>query len=174
MIYGVTGMPLAGKTTVARYLVDIGYSKVDMGDVVREEMKERKIPVEKTGQWVNKQREKNGMNAIAQLTAPRIREIEENNIVITGMRSLEEKRYFENELEQNVEMIALWSSQKTRKHRRQKRMREEDKKGQDFKERDQRELENGVGDLMALSKHLIVNEDLDEDELKEKVNQIAK
>jgi dephospho-CoA kinase len=174
MIYGVTGMPLAGKTTVAHYLVEQGYSKIDMGDVVREEMEKREIPVEKTGEWVNQQREENGMDAISQLTTPKIREIQQNNIVITGMRILHEKRHFENELDQKIEMIAIWSSKQTRKQRRKQRRREEDKKGQNFHERDQRELSNGVGNLMAMSNHLIVNEDIDEEELREEVKQIVK
>jgi len=48
-IYGITGMPLAGKTLLAEILEEKGFSVLDMGDVVRIEMEKRKIDVENTG-----------------------------------------------------------------------------------------------------------------------------
>lgn len=173
MIYGVTGMPLAGKTTVAGLIEEKGFEVVDMGDVVRKEMEERDVSVEKTGEWVNKQREEKGMDAIAQLTAPYIEERDNEDIVITGMRGLEERKRFEDELGQNVEMIAVWASPETRRKRREERMRDEDREGEEFEQRDHRELENGVGRLMALSQYMIINEGLSIEELEGKVNQIV-
>lgn len=173
MMYGVTGMPLAGKTTVAGLLEKEGFEVVDMGDVVRKEMNKREVPTEETGRWVNKQRKEKGMDAIAQLTAPYIEEKDTSDIVITGMRGLAEKRRFEDELEDSIEMIAVWASPETRRKRREERMREEDREGDEFEQRDHRDLENGVGRLMALSDHMIINEGLSIEELEEKVNQIV-
>ena len=173
MMYGVTGMPLAGKTTVAGLLEKEGFEVVDMGDVVRKEMNKREVPTQETGKWVNKQRKEKGMDAIAQLTAPYIEEKDTSDIVITGMRGLSEKRRFEDELEDSIEMIAVWSSPETRRKRREERMREEDREGDEFEQRDHRDLENGVGRLMALSDHMIINEGLSIEELEEKVNQIV-
>ena len=174
MIYGVTGMPLAGKTTVADLLEEKGFEVVDMGDVVREEMEKKDIPVGKTGKWVNKQRKKKGMDAIAQFTAPYIEEKESDKIVIPGMRGLNEKRRFEDELDQELEMIAVWASPETRRKRREERMREEDREGDEFEQRDQRDLENGVGRLMALSQYMIINEGLSIEELEKEVNQVVR
>lgn len=174
MIYGITGMPLSGKTVAANKLEKEGYSKIDMGDVVREEMKKRNIPVSNTGDFVNRIREDNGFDAIAQLTIPKIKQKDTRTIVITGMRSLAEKNTFETELDTEIKMIALWSPEKTRKSRRQERRRKEDIEGDRFRERDQRELDNGVGNLMALSDHLIVNQDKSIKELEEKVTEIVK
>jgi dephospho-CoA kinase len=173
MMYGVTGMPLAGKTTVAGLLEKEGFEVVDMGDVVRKEMNKREVPTQETGKWVNKQRKEKGMDAIAQLTAPYIEEKDTSDIVITGMRGLAEKRRFEDELEDSIEMIAVWASPETRRKRREERMREEDREGDEFEQRDHRDLENGVGRLMALSDHMIINEGLSIEELEEKVNQIV-
>ncbi|MFO7793715.1 MAG: AAA family ATPase [Candidatus Nanohaloarchaea archaeon] len=173
MIYGVTGMPLAGKTTVAGLLEKEGFEVVDMGDVVRKEMNKREVPTEETGKWVNHQRKEKGMDAIAQLTAPYIEEKDTEDIVITGMRGLAEKRRFEDELEDSIEMIAVWSSPETRRKRREERMRKEDREGDEFEERDHRDLENGVGRLMALSDYMIINEGLSIEELEEEVNQIV-
>ncbi len=166
-------MPLAGKTTVAGLLEEEGFEVIDMGDVVRKELEKRGIPAEKTGEFVNNQREEKGMDAIAQLTVPYIEEASEK-VVITGMRGLGEKERFEDKLGQEVEMIAVWASKSTRKRRREERMREEDIEGDEFEERDMRELENGIGRLMALSDHMIINEGLELEGLKKEVTEVVR
>lgn len=153
-------MPLSGKTTVADILEEKGYTVLDMGEVVRIEMEKRGIEPGNEGSFVNSMRDEHGMDAIAQLSVPYLEEIIDENekIVITGMRSWDEKERFEDETGEKIEIIAVWSSRKTRKERREERQREEDVKGQKFDDRDWRELENGVGDMTALSNHLIKNE----------------
>jgi len=174
-IYGVTGMPLSGKTTVAEILEDEGFAVLDMGEVVRIEMKDRDIPTEQTGDFVNKMRELHGMDAIAQLSIPYLEEIleEKDKIVITGMRSWDEKTRFEKETGQDIEVVAVWTSREKRKERREERQREEDQVGDEFHERDIREIENGVGKLMALSDHLIKNNNITLEELEKKVENIG-
>lgn len=175
-IYGVTGMPLAGKTLVAEILEDEGFSILDMGDIVRIEMEKRDIGVENTGEFVKAMREEHGMDAIAQLSIPYLEEMveEKDKIVITGMRSWDEKKKFEEETGEDIEVVAVWASRETRKQRRQERQREEDVKGDGFHERDIREIEKlGVGKLMALSDHLIKNNDISKQELREEVKQFV-
>ncbi len=174
-VLGVTGMPLAGKTTVADILEEHGYEKVDMGDVVRTEMDARDIPVEKTAEFVNSQRKAYGQSAIARLTVPRVQNALEDSdkVVVTGMRSTEERDRFQEELGVDMDIVALWASVETRRQRMQNRGREEDEKGQDFEERDRREIENGVAELVALSDHLIKNESTDEKELEHRVRNLV-
>ena len=172
-IYGVTGMPLAGKTLVAEIMEnEEGFTVLDMGDVVRIEMEKRGIDVENTGDFVNSMRDEHGMSAIAKLSAPYLDEIidEKEKIVITGMRSWDEKQRFEEETGESIEVIAVWTPRKERKKRREERQREEDMIGDEFHERDLRELNNGVGKLLALSDHLIKNSEISKEELKKKVN----
>lgn len=171
----MTGMPLSGKTTVAEILEEEGYSVLDMGEIVRIEMEKRGIQPGNEGSFVNSMRDEHGMDAIAQLTVPYLEEIldEKEKIVITGMRGWNEKERFENETGEDVEVLAVWSSRETRRKRRDERQREEDIKGQEFHERDIREINNGVGKLMALSDHLIKNQ-VTIDELEEKVKNFAK
>ncbi len=173
-IYGVTGMPLSGKTTVANMMKDKGFSVLDMGDVVRIEMEKRDIETEDTGDWVNAMRDEHGMDAIAQLSIPYFEELvdEKDKIVITGMRSWDEKQRFEKEMDEEIEVLAVWTSRETRKQRREERAREEDLKGDEFHERDLREIENGVGKLMALSDDMIRNEDVTEKQLEQKVEKL--
>ena len=170
-VLGVTGMPLAGKTTVADILRQQAHENVDMGDVVRSEMDARDIPVEKTAEFVNSQRKAYGQSAIARLTVPRIQNALEDSdkVVVTGMRSTEEHDRFQEELGVDMDIVAVWASVETRRQRMQNRGREEDEKGQEFEERDQREIENGVAELVALSNHLIKNESTDEEDLNKKV-----
>jgi Dephospho-CoA kinase len=103
-IYGVTGMPLSGKTLVADIMKDQGFKVLDMGDVVRIEMQKRDIETEDTGNWVNDMREEHGMDAIAKLSLPYLQEIVEENqdVVITGMRGWSEKNRFEEEINQDI------------------------------------------------------------------------
>lgn len=175
-IYGITGMPLSGKTLVAKFLKEEGFEVLDMGDVVREEMEKRGIAPGNEGEFVNNLRDKHGMDAIAEISVPFLEEMMEKSdrIVITGMRGWSEKKKFEAETGEDIEVIAVWSSRKTRRKRREERKREEDVKGQGFHKRDLREIENGVGKLMAMSDHMIENEDISKDELREEVLQIVR
>lgn len=174
-IYGVTGMPLAGKTLVADILSDNGFTVLDMGDVVRIEMDKRGIDVENTGTFVNSMRDEHGMDAIAQLSVPYLEEIiaEKEKIVITGMRSWDEKKKFEKETGEDIEIIAVWTPRKERKERKEERQREEDLVGDEFHKRDLREINNGVGKLIALSDHLIKNSNISKQELEDKVNRFV-
>lgn len=174
-IYGVTGMPLSGKTTVAEIMEDEGFAVLDMGEVVRIEMDKRNVPTERTGDFVNQMREEHGDDAIAQLSIPYLKEIteEKDQVVITGMRGWSEKQRFEKEIGSDVEVVAVWASRQTRRERREERQREEDVKGDEFHERDIREIENGVGKLMALSDHLIENDNITIEELEEEVERLV-
>ncbi len=170
-IYGVTGMPLSGKTTVAEMMEELDYTLLDMGEVVRIEMEKRGIPPGNEGEFVNEMREEHGMDAIAQLSIPYLEEMidERDKIVITGMRGWSEKERFEKETGENLEIIAVWASRETRKDRREERKREEDMKGQSFQDRDLREIDNGVSKLLALSDHMIKNDQTTMEELRNDV-----
>jgi len=174
-IYGVTGMPLSGKTTVAEFMEEEGFAVLDMGDVVRIEMEKRDLDVEHTGEFVNSMRDEHGMDAIAQLSVPYLEEMidEKDRVVITGMRGWNEKKKFEQETGSDIDVVGVWASRETRKKRRNERQREEDVKGDGFHERDIREIENGVGKLMALTDHMIKNDDISEEELKQKVIELV-
>ncbi len=171
-VLGVTGLPLSGKTLVANMLEEKGFSVLDMGDVVRKEMESRDISSGKEAEFVNNQRDKNGMGAIAKISRKYLEKMMDGrDIVITGMRGWSEKKVFEEFLEDEMEIVALWASRQTRKKRRNKRMRKEDLKGQEFHERDLREINNGVAKLMALSDVLIINDGIDIEKLEEKVDE---
>jgi dephospho-CoA kinase len=99
---------------------------------------------------------------------------EKDKIVITGMRSWNEKERFEKETGEEIEIVSVWASRETRRKRREERKREEDRVGDEFGERDNREIENGVGKLMALSDKIIKNEKTSMEELEKKVKENVK
>ncbi len=167
-------MPLSGKTTLAELMKDKGYTVLDMGDVVRIEMEKRGIAAKNTGEFVNSMRDEHGMDAIAQLSMPYLNEIleEQDKIVITGMRGWSEKKRFETETGKEIQVIGIWASPETRKNRREERQRDEDIEGDSFKERDLREIDNGVGKLFSLSDHLIQNEDKNLEDLEKSLEKL--
>lgn len=175
-LYGVTGMPLSGKTTVAEIMEkNEGFTVLDMGDVVRIEMEKRGIDPEDTGEFVTSIREENGMDAVAQLCIPYLEEMEaeKDRIVITGMRGWSEKKRFEEETDEEMTVVAVWASRETRRERREERKREEDVRGQDFHERDLREIENGMAKLVALSDRCLKNDEISLEKLEQKVKELV-
>jgi dephospho-CoA kinase len=92
LIVCLTGMPGAGKTTIAEALKSKGYDKVTMGDAVRAEAARRKI--EPTGPNLGKLmlelREKNGPGAVAELIRNDIVNSNSDVVIVDGVRSLAE------------------------------------------------------------------------------------
>ncbi|MEK6866291.1 MAG: AAA family ATPase, partial [Thermoproteota archaeon] len=89
LIVCLTGMPGAGKSTIADGLKSKGYDIINMGNAVRAEAKNRNL--EPTGPNLGKLmlelREKNGQGAVAELVAPQIENSKSNVIIIDGIRS---------------------------------------------------------------------------------------
>ncbi len=169
-IYGVAGLPLSGKTTVADRMQQEGFTKIDMGDVVREEMDKRGIPAEETGEFVSALRQQNGMDAIAELTLPYVEEAiqDHDQIVISGMRGWVEKECFEDNLSEEIKVIAVWASREERRKREEARAREEDKVAE-IEDRDEREIEHGAAKLITLADHLILNENISLEQFEERI-----
>ncbi|PIW35191.1 MAG: dephospho-CoA kinase, partial [Nitrosopumilales archaeon CG15_BIG_FIL_POST_REV_8_21_14_020_33_23] len=89
LIVCLTGMPGAGKSTIADGLKSKGYDVINMGNVVRTEAKNRNL--EPTGSNLGKLmielREKNGQGAIAELVVPQIENAKSKVVIIDGIRS---------------------------------------------------------------------------------------
>lgn len=159
-VIGVAGMPGAGKSLVTRIAERMGYSVVIMGDVVREEIKKRGLPLtpEKTGAVMLKLREEEGLAVIAKRCIPKIENAKSDRVVVDGLRSLYELEEYKKHFKKFVS-IAIHASPETRFQRLFRRKRSDDPQGwTTFHEREMRELSVGLGDLIVLSDYLIVNE----------------
>jgi len=166
LIVCLTGMPGAGKSTIAEGLKSKGYEIINMGNAVRTEAKKRNI--EPTGPNLGKLmlelREKGGPGAVAELVKPQIENSKSNVIIIDGIRSspeIEVLRRFGK-----VKLLAIHASTNTRFEFLQQRGRSDDPKTmENFEERDNRELGVGISNPIALSDDAISNNNFTKEKL---------
>jgi len=155
----IAGMPGSGKSIVARAAKDLGLPVVNMGDIVREETLRRygSITPELMRKVSSDLRREYGSEIVALRTLERIRGIGSDIIVVDGIRSLDEIEVFQGYGE--VVVVAIHASPKTRFERIRRRGRPGDPDNwEDFRRRDLVELSFGLGNVIALADHMIVNE----------------
>jgi len=155
----LVGMPGSGKSVFTRAAREAGIPAVSMGDVVRLEATKRGLGVsnETLAQLSVELRATYGPDVIARRAADRLPE--KPVVVIDGVRSLDEVEYFRAISEKTI-IVAIHSSPARRFERLLKRGRVDDPRSWDeFKARDRRELAFGIGDVIALSDIMIVNEE---------------
>ncbi len=154
----IAGMPGSGKSVLAEAAKKLGIPVVSMGDAVRGEAKKRglKLTPETLAQLSLQLRRVRGPAAVAELT---LRQLPPNDVVmIEGVRSLDEVEKFREHF-QKVVIIAVHSSPSTRFRRLLARRRADDPSSwEEFVERDRRELGFGLGEVIALSDYVLVNE----------------
>jgi len=173
LIVCLTGMPGAGKSTIANGLKEKGFEIINMGDAVRAEAEKRNL--EPTGQNLGKLmlelREKNGPGAVAELIKPSIENSNSNVIVIDGIRSNDEIQVLKKSA--NVKLLSILASTDTRFTFLHERGRSDDPKSKEiFEERDNRELGVGVGKSIESADESISNNELTKDELIEAAYQV--
>jgi dephospho-CoA kinase len=160
IVFGVAGMPGAGKGAFRRVIQRMGYPVVIMGDEVREEAKRRNLKPtpENLGKIMLQLREAEGPTAVAKRCIPKLKKTREEVVVVDGIRSLDEVEEFKKHFP-NFTLIALHASPKTRYRRLSRRKRSDDPKSwETFMQRDLRELNVGLGAVITTADHTIVNE----------------
>jgi len=174
-IIAFAGMPFSGKSEAVKIAQDKKIPVIRMGDLVWDETKKRKLELndKNVGFVANEMRQKHGKNIWARKTVEKIRSMNVKNlIVIDGVRNLEEIDVFKKELGKDFVVIAIDVSDETRHKRALTRNRKDDSKDiNKIKERDQRELGWGLGDLIATADIVITNEGNVED-FKKHVKQV--
>jgi dephospho-CoA kinase len=159
-VVGLAGMPGAGKTVFVEAAVAVGYAKVSMGDVIREETMRRGLELnpQNVGKVMLDLRKTGGDNVVAELCVPKIEEHVSDRIVIDGLRSLSEVSVFKAGFA-GFKLVAVHASSEVRFARLSRRGRSDDPEDFDtFLERDLRELSVGLGNVIALSEHVLVND----------------
>ncbi len=160
----ITGMAGSGKTTVADLLRERNYSVFTMGDVIRHEIRMRNLPPtpENLGKMAEDIRRTGGEDAVAKKCVPLILGDSNPRIALDGIRSMDEVYNFEEPFD--TFLIALHASPTTRYNRLKSRGRSDDPPNrQVFRERENRELGFGMAKAIALSDHVITNENGVED-----------
>ncbi|MCL2287895.1 MAG: flagellar hook-basal body complex protein FliE [Candidatus Bathyarchaeota archaeon] len=160
LVIGLTGMPGAGKTVFVEAATTVGYVKVSMGDVIREETRNRGLELnpQNVGKVMLALRKEGGDNIIAEKCVPKIEAQNSDKIVIDGLRSLSEVEVFKVNFA-GFKLVAVHTASDVRFMRLSQRGRSDDPKTFDmFYERDMRELSVGLGSAIALSEHVLVND----------------
>jgi dephospho-CoA kinase len=154
-------MPGAGKSLVVDTVRELGYSIVTMGDVVREQTRLRGL--EPTPQNIGKVmlelRAQDGNYVIAQKCIPKIEEQKGRRVLIDGLRSLHEADIFKEHFK-CFKLVAVQAPPQVRFARLRARGRSDDPPNYEvFHERDMRELGVGLGNVIAMSEKILVNDD---------------
>lgn len=161
LIVCLTGMPGAGKTTIAEALTSKGFDKIIMGDAVRAEATRRKI--EPTGANLGKLmldlREKNGPGAVAELIKDQILNSSSDVVLVDGVRSLAEVEVLKKI--GTVKVLAIHASGDTRfKFLTGRGRSDAPSDREDFTKRDSREIGVGMSESIALADETISNNNL--------------
>ncbi|MBZ2165391.1 AAA family ATPase [Methanobacterium spitsbergense] len=168
-VIGVTGLPGSGKGVVSRVANKLGIPIICMGDVIRDEAKKRG---EKTGDVAVELRKEYGEFVVAERCVETIKKyfntkdnspknkimVKSNIFMVEGIRSQYEVEIF-NKNFKNFKVIAVHSTPKTRFKRLKRRKRPDDSKEKsEFLLRDKRELNFGIGNVIATADYMIINE----------------
>jgi dephospho-CoA kinase len=180
LIVCLTGMPGAGKSSVACFLKEKGFTVVTMGDVIREEAKRQGLePTDvNLGKMMLKLRQDLGPGAVGQIVLQKLARDGNNNnssnvVVVDGIRSVAEVEVLKKV--GHVRLLAIHASQDTRfKHLRERGRADAPSDSDEFSGRDKRELSVGVSEAIALANEMISNNDLTLEQLKLQAYSIVK
>ena len=162
-IIAFAGMPCSGKSEAVKIAKDMKIPVIRMGDMVWEEVKNRKLTLDEknVGTIANKMRKEHGMDIWAKRTIDKILKIRKTDyLIIDGIRNIEEIDYFKKKLGKDFKLIAVTASDATRQKRFLKRGREDDSSDiQDLQDRDKRELDWGLGTVIASADIIVPNDE---------------
>ena len=160
-VVSVVGMTGAGKSEVSRVFEQNGFIRIRFGAVTDEEMKKRGLqPSEENERFIRELlRREQGSVAYARLNLPRIEQVlKSSDVVIDGLYSWEEYTYLKECYREDLYLVAVWSSPKTRyarlTSRSSRRLTLEEAIS-----RDRAEIENiDKGGPIAMADFTIINE----------------
>jgi len=160
-VVSIVGMTGAGKSEASKVFEENGFIRIRFGDLTDEGMKKRNLePSEENERLVRELlRHEHGMAAYAKLNLPRIEQaLKSSDAVIDGLYSWEEYTYLKARYGEDLYLVAVWSSPKTRyarlSNRSSRRLTLEEAIS-----RDRAEIENiNKGGPIAVADFTIINE----------------
>ena len=168
-VLAFVGAPASGKSVAAAVAREKGIPVITMGDVIREELRRRGLPLsdENAGRVANELREREGLDAIAKRCIPRIRDIADIKgkkaskpvIVIDGIRGIAEVETFKEEFGSDFVLVRIDAPFDLRYERIKNRGRGDDLlRIEEFKKREERENRWGMGEAMENADKVVKNE----------------
>jgi dephospho-CoA kinase len=151
-VIGTVGLPGSGKGEAAAVAREAGIPVVTMGDVIRQECRERGLdPAEHHGEIATALREENGLDAIAARSLPMIRErLDDHDVVLVdGLRSMYEVERFREAFGDDFVVVSIEAPFEVRAERLDERGRDDsDSDVEQLRAREERELDFGMGEVM--------------------------
>ena len=162
-VIGTVGLPGSGKGEAASVAREEGIPVVTMGDVIREECRDRGLdPAEHHGEVAKALREENGPDAVAERSLPLIeRELETaETVLVDGLRSMVEVERFREAFGDDFLLVSIEAPFELRAERLGDRGRDaSDVKTEALRARDERELSFGMGEVMDHADVTVENTD---------------
>ncbi|MBT3362808.1 MAG: AAA family ATPase [Chloroflexi bacterium] len=160
-VIALVGMAGSGKSEVSRVFEDAGFKRVRFGDVTDEEIKRRGLELNETNERQVREhlRQDYGKAVYAILSIPKIdKYLVSSDVIIDGLYSWEEYNVLREKYADNLILVLVHSSPKTRYARlAQRPIRPLTK--QEGQSRDAAEIENiNKGGPIAMADHVIINE----------------
>ncbi|MBA3046659.1 MAG: flagellar hook-basal body complex protein FliE [Candidatus Thermoplasmatota archaeon] len=153
----IVGMPGVGKDVFVQSALEIGFSKISMGDVVRQYAADMGLGASDSsiGGFATSQRKEHGAAIWAQRT---LDAMPKGDVIIDGSRSLDEIASFRESLGSGVKVLAITAPLEIRFRRLVQRGRQDDPSSlEDFERRDRRELSWGLGDAIERADMVLDN-----------------
>jgi dephospho-CoA kinase len=153
-VIGTVGLPGSGKGEAANVAEAADIPVVVMGDVIRAECRRRGLdPAEHHGRIAQALREEEGDDAIAARTLPLIREAaaesDRDAVLVDGLRSTVELERFREAFGDDFTLVAIRAPFELRAERLDARGRDDsDSDLEALRERDEREIDLGLGDTL--------------------------
>lgn len=158
-VIAISGMPGAGKGVASEAGKQLGFEVLVLGDIIREETERRGIePTPKNiGDVMLELRANEGPAVVAKRLLSKIENVHSSRVIVEGVRSIDELHELQSEFA--VITVAIHASPRTRFQRLLSRKRSDDPKNWEvFFERDCRELNVGLGQVIALADIVLINE----------------
>ena len=175
-VVAIVGMPGAGKSEVARLFQKNGFARIRFGDVTDREVAKRGLELNEENERHIREllRREQGMAAYAKLNLPVIDSaLKDSDVVVDGLYSWEEHVFLKDYYGENLYVVAVWSSPRTRYVRLTRRI-DRPLTLEDAESRDRAEIENiNKGGPIAMADFTIVNESSREDLVEKTKSAIA-
>jgi dephospho-CoA kinase len=161
-IIAFVGMPASGKSVASDVVKEENIDVVNMGDVIRDEVKARGLdPTDaNTGGVANDLRDKEGMDAVAKRCVPKIEALGKDLVVVDGVRGIAEVTFFKEHFGDDFTLVFIDAPLEIRFERVTNRGRSDDMTDiEALKVRDERELGWGLEEAIKVADITVENTD---------------
>ncbi len=160
-VVSIVGMTGGGKSEIARVFEEDGFKRIRFGDITDEEIKKRDLEFNEENERYIREflRQKYGMAAYAKFNLPRIDSaLKHSDVVIDGLYSWEEYAFLKDYYGENLYVVAVWASPRTRYDRLAGRSNRRLTREEAIS-RDRAEIENiNKGGPIAVADFTVINE----------------